>query len=629
MTQVLVVEDEKLVAADIQAHLEKLGYSVPGVLATGEDAISKASQSRPDLVLMDIHLQGRIDGIEATRILQSRLNIPVVYVTAFADDRTLQRAKDTVPYGYIIKPFGKKELQTTIELALHKFVRERRVRNNEQWLMSVIANIGAAVMAIDHQGLVCLMNTQAEEATGSSLTDALGSSWTDIISFLDSAPGAANCPMRKAMEENRVSEMTDAAVLFRRTGRKAIIAGAVSPMTEPGGSERAAILAFRDITEWQQLEVRYRRARHLAEMQQLVGGLAHQFANYLTLISGCSESLAHSLEQSDTRLREVRTMQQATESAGNLTHKLLAFSQGQPTRPKVFDPNGVISDISGMMQLTLGSGATIELVLEPGIGKVEADPVQLEQILSALLLNARDAAHGNVSVTIRTSNLDVSKELSAGFVDLPPGPYVRIDVSDRGAGISYDRQSHVFEPFFSTKDPARGVGLAAAYGLVKQNRGHIWFESEPQKGTTFSICLPRAETALSRGLGVPRSLRGTETILVADDDASAREATRDILQGLGYRVIEAASGSEALKICEQDSQKIHLVLSNVIIPNTTAHELAQRLPVVRPGVKLLFMSTYSPSSLQRNRVIDPGLPILQKPLTADVLAKALREEIEK
>src|SRR5690242_11991041 len=170
--QVLVVEDEKLVAADLRSHLEKLGYAVPAVLSTGEEAISSATQSRPDLVLMDIHLKGRIDGIEAARILQSRLSIPVVYVTAFADDRTLQRAKDTVPYGYILKPFGQKELQTAIELALHKFLRERRLRNNEQWLMGLIANIGAAVMAIDHNGLVCLMNPQAEESTGVSLADA-------------------------------------------------------------------------------------------------------------------------------------------------------------------------------------------------------------------------------------------------------------------------------------------------------------------------------------------------------------------------------------------------------------------------------------------------------------------------
>src|SRR3989442_1585180 len=157
MAQVLVVEDEKIVAADIQAQLEKLGYGVPGILSTGEDAIRTASETRPDLVLMDIHLKGRIDGIETARIMQARLNVPVVYVTSFADDRTLQRAKDTVPYGYVLKPFETKELQAAVEMALHKFGRERRLRTNEQWLMGVISSAGAGIMAIDHDGLVCLV----------------------------------------------------------------------------------------------------------------------------------------------------------------------------------------------------------------------------------------------------------------------------------------------------------------------------------------------------------------------------------------------------------------------------------------------------------------------------------------
>lgn len=626
--QVLVVEDEKLVAADIQSHLEKLGYGVPGILSTGEDAINSASQSRPDLVLMDIHLKGRIDGIDAARILQSRLNIPVIYVTAFADDRTLQRAKETVPYGYIIKPFGQKELQTAIELALHKFVRERRLRTNEQWLMGLIANIGAAVMAIDHNGLVCLMNPQAEQCTGSSLTDALGTNWSDLISFLDSQPGAAQCPIRKAVDENLVTEMSDAAVLFLKTGRKAILCGAVSPMLEPGADGRAAILAFRDITEWQQLETYYRRARHLAEMQQLAGGLAHQFANYLTLISGCSESLAYSLEQTDARLRDVRAIQKVTECAGNLTRQLLTFSHGQPISLKVFDLSRVVGTLAETLQHTLGSGVTIEQALQPPIGKVEADPAHLEQILTALVSNARDAMLQDPVITIRVSNLDVDQRMAAKFVDLPPGPYVRIDVADRGAGMSYEKQSRIFEPFFSTKDPARGIGLAAVYGLVKQNRGHIWFESEPHKGTTFSVCLPRVDDALVRSLGVPRTLRGVETILIAEDDAGARETARDVLLDLGYRVLEAASGSEALKICEQEREQIHLLLSNVITPNMTAGELMRRLPLVRPGVKLLFMSAYSAFALQRRRAIDQGLPILQRPFTSAALAKAIRDVLD-
>ena len=183
--QIMVVEDEKIVAADIRQNLTMLGYMVPAVLASGEEAIKKAAEQCPDLVLMDIQLKGRIDGIEAARIVQSRRNVPVVFITAFADEATIQRAKGTEPYGYLVKPFGKKELQSTIEIALYKYGRERRLKTNEQWLMSVFRSIGEGVVALDRAGSICIMNSEAETITGWSLEDSLGAHWQDLWQFLD------------------------------------------------------------------------------------------------------------------------------------------------------------------------------------------------------------------------------------------------------------------------------------------------------------------------------------------------------------------------------------------------------------------------------------------------------------
>src|SRR5579884_491835 len=504
--QVLVVEDEKIVAADLQTHLERLGYGVPGIFSTGEDALRSAPDMRPDVVLMDIHLKGRIDGIETAQIMQTRLNIPVIYVTAFADERTLQRAKATEPYGYVLKPFEQRELQTAVELALHKHVRERRMRINEQWLTGLISNVGAAILAVDHNGLVCLMNAQAEEWTGTSLTEALGSAWADLITFVGAGPDLTQSAIWQALHENRMTDLTDTWVFFPKTGRKAMVSGAVSTMPEPETDKRAAILAFRDVTAWQQLETQYIRARHLEQMQRLAGGLAHQFSNFLTLIAGHAESLSASYSPSDPRARDVHTIQRATERAGHLTRDLLSFSRGQAISLKVFDPKRTINNVVDTLQLTYGGSVKLETELDPATGKVEADPEHLEQMLTALVANARDATPEGGVVTVRSCNLDVDSHFAARFVDLPPGSFVRFDVVDHGAGMSYEKQSHIFEPFFSTKDRAGGLGLAAAYGLVKQNRGHIWFESEPQKGTTFTICLPRIQDAPARGLGVPRSL---------------------------------------------------------------------------------------------------------------------------
>ncbi len=633
-TQVLVVEDESLVAADIQGHLETLGYDVPKVTSSGEEAVRRATENRPDLVLMDIQLKGRMDGIEAARILQFRFNIPVVYVTAFADDRTLQRAKSTEPYGYVLKPFGKRELQTAIELALHKHGRERRLRTSEQWLMALIANIAAAVAVVDHAGLICLMNPMAEEITGAPLNEALGVNWTAALSFADSRRSPPECPVWRAVHENAASELVEAPVLFPKTGRKALLCGAVSPLGGADGENRAAILVFRDITARQQMENHYRQSRHLEDMQRLAGGLAHQFSNFLTLISGCTESLARGLDAkddvNDQRLREVKTIQKVTERAGNLTRDLIAFSRGQAPVFKVVDVNQAIAKFSEMLKSSLGSKVKLDLQLDADAAKVEVDPAHLEQILIALAENARDAMPEGGTATIRTCNFEVDDRSASKFVDLPAGTYVRIDVADTGVGMSYDTQAHIFEPFFTRKERARatGLGLAAAYGTVKQNRGHIWFESEPKKGATFSVCLPKASSALTRGINGSRLPHGSETILVVDDDVEARAGARDILLDLGYRVLEAALGGEALKICAQPHNAVKLVLSGVIMPHMTGHELARRLAEARPGVKLLLMSNYSEYALRSHGNIEAGARILQKPLVAEALAVTVRTALD-
>lgn len=626
--QILIVEDEKLVAADIQGHLEKLGYAVPGIWSTGEEAIRDATKSPPDVVLMDIRLKGRIDGIETARIIQSRLNIPVIYVTAFADDRTLQRAKSTEPYGYVLKPFGIRELQTAIELALHKHSRERRGRNNEQWLLGLIANMGIGLIAIDQAGTVCMMNPKAEEYTGMDLGSALGSMWSDILTFTSTRGDGSDCPVRKALTQNLSCEIQNAPVLFPKTRSQAVISGAVSVMAGPDGG-RTAIVVFRDTTIWRDIDERYRSARHLDDLRRLAGGLAHHFSNYLTLVSGYSEALSRSFDQADPRFRDVRTIQKVAERASNLTRGLLSFSRNQPVSPRILNPNHAISSVLDVIKLAVGPSVTIQEEMDASAGKVEVDPTHLDQILTALIENAREAMPDGGPITIRTSNLEVDLQLASRFVDLAPGSYVRIDVSDHGMGMSYEVQTHIFEPFFTVKDRMRGtgLGLSAVYGLVKQNRGHIWFESEPKKGTTFSVCLPRVDGLHSVPFSVPRSLHGTESVLVIDDDPEARAQSRDMLLELGYRVLEASSGNEALKICEQQREEVHLVIGDVMMPNMTAAELRSRLAAVRPEVRVLFVSTFSEYALRSHGALDPSLPVLQRPFSTEALARAVRETL--
>ena len=628
--EVLVVEDEKIVAADIRENLRSLGYSVPAVISSGEEAITEASQNHPDLVLMDIQLKGRIDGIEAARLVQGRLNIPVVFITAFADDATIQRAKSTDPYGYIVKPFGKKELQTTIEIALHKHRSERRLRTSEEWLMSLIKGMGEAILAVDRAGSICLMNPAAETITGGSLEETLGAHWTDVIEFTGRQRSGLGNPFLVALEEGKTVHLPECPVRFARTGKKAILAGSVAPLLAHSSGVSGAVFAFQDQTEQQRLERQYQRTRHLEALQTLAGGVAHNLNNVLMIIYGYSEALIRNFTEDDPAHRDVRMIQKATERASAMTHQLLSFSRRQAADPKVISINDIVSHSEPMMRHVLGDNIALTINLDPEAGKAEVDPVHLEQVLMSLVLNARDSMPLGGAISVRTAKVDVDLTLASKFVDLLPGWYVCLELADSGAGIDYAVQSQLFEPFFTTKERTKGLGLglAAAYGMVKQAGGNIWFESEPGKGTRFSVYLPRAEERSIAPAAISSANRGSETILVVEDEPDIRLLIRETLLHLGYRVLEANGGGEALKICDESDDPIHLVVADILMPVMSGPELASRLTSVTPKTRVLFVSSYSQYVLEHHGALEHGTSILQKPFTAEALAVKIREILD-
>ncbi|MGI8743370.1 MAG: response regulator [Bryobacteraceae bacterium] len=629
---IMVVEDEKIVAADIRHNLTNLGYSVPSVLATGEEAIKKAAEQCPDLVLMDIHLKGKIDGIEAAKIVQSRLNVPVVFITAFADEATIQRAKSTEPYGYIVKPFGKKELQSTIEIALYKYGRERRLKTNEQWLMSVFRSIGEGVIAVDRAGSVCIMNVVAEAITGCALDESLGAHWQDLWQFLDAkACGGTTDPISAAFEHAGTFHLIDCPVHFAKTGTRIVI-GSIAPIKDSCGRVSGAVVAFRDITGHRSSENEYHRVRHLESLQRLAGDVAHTMNNVVTLISGYTESLLRSLDRSSPPFRDAQMIEKANNRALALTRQLLGFSRRQPAQAELIQVNQEILNLEQMLRHSVGPLVDIHLELAPQLSSIEADPSHLEQIVMALGLNARENMAGKGTLTIRTASVRLKNALISKFVEVPPGDYVLIQVADTGAGVPYENQWQIFEPFFAAGSLPKGAasGRSAAYALVKQAGGHIWFESSPETGTMFSVYIPVASASLAiSGRQQFAQLRGgTETILVVDDDAASRHLALEPLQHLGYSVLQAASAQEALKICQKHDGTIDLVMADVMLPNMTGLDLAYRLSEVRNGLKVLFTSTYSRHALQHHGAIEEGTLLLQKPFTPEVLAVRLREMLE-
>ena len=397
-------------------------------------------------------------------------------------------------------------------------------------------------------------------------------------------------------------------------------------------AERTAALTA-EITERKQLQEQLVRLQKLEAMGRLAGGLAHDFNNLLTVIGGYSDLLLSHLDPINPLHRHAAAINNAAARATALTRQLLAFSRKQLLQPKVLDLNAVVATMEPMLRRLIGEDIMLVVGLAPSLGRVKADPGQLEQVLLNLVVNARDAMPQGGTLTIETTNVEGHALVAHRHASVPPGSYVRLAVRDTGVGMDAATRSHLFEPFFTTKAPGQGtgLGLSTVYGIITQSEGHIEVDSEPAQGATFTIYLPRVEEAIEAGQHDrtrPETPRGRETVLVVEDEASVRGITRTMLELHGYRVLEAASGEEALEICERPEGPVQLLLTDVVMPGMSGPEVAQQLTRLHPEMKVLYMSGYTDDAILRYGVTELGTAFLQKPFTADTLGWKVREVLE-
>jgi PAS domain S-box-containing protein len=398
--------------------------------------------------------------------------------------------------------------------------------------------------------------------------------------------------------------------------------------------KRTFELFAEDVTERRALEQQLRQSQKMEAIGRLAGGIAHDFNNLLMVISGYSEFLLDRLGPEPALRTPAQEISSAAVRATSLTRQLLAFSRKQMLAPKTLDLNGVVTE--NLKMLTRVIGEDIDLVMVPGagLGSVRADVGQVEQVIMNLAVNARDAMPSGGKLTIETSNVSLDEDYARFHAPLVPGNYVMLAISDTGAGMDSETQSRIFEPFFTTKGPkGTGLGLSTVYGIVKQSGGYIWVYSEPGKGTTFKIYLPRvAEVAENPAqvIASPESASavGTESILLVEDEANLRYLARQLLEKQGYRVLEAADGAAAMQIALVREAVIHLLLTDVIMPGMNGRELAQRILEIRPNVKVLFMSGYTENVIGRNGMLDEGVRLLQKPFTLHDLKSKVREVLD-
>lgn len=366
---------------------------------------------------------------------------------------------------------------------------------------------------------------------------------------------------------------------------------------------------------------------------RLAGGIAHDFNNLLTAITGYSDLVLKDLDAANPSRGRILEIKRAAERAAGLTRQLLAFSRQQVLAPQILDSNDLVVNMEKLLQRVIGENIEVRTVLAPNLGAVRADPGQLEQVIINLAVNARDAMPDGGRLTIETANVELDQAYARQHPPAAPGAYVMLSVSDSGMGMDETTKARIFEPFFTTKEKGKGtgLGLATVYGIVKQSGGYVWVYSEPGHGTTFKVYLPRIEgkaAPLGKPQAVPGSLRGTDTVLLVEDDLAVRTVTRQMLQRQGYTVLEAADVESAVAFTLNHEGPIDVLLTDVVMPGMNGRELGKRLTAKRPAMKVLYMSGYTEDTVVRHGLLEPGIAYLQKPFTPDSLALKLRELLE-
>ncbi|HEU0138992.1 MAG TPA: PAS domain S-box protein [Bryobacteraceae bacterium] len=482
-----------------------------------------------------------------------------------------------------------------------------------------------AIISTGRDGRIRSWNTAAEQIFGWTAAEVIGRP-PPIV-----PDGAAD-----EFDGHRVSVLRGEVLrnietaCCRKDGATIPVNLSAAPLRDQSGEITGSMAIIDDITERHLREQQSAHTQKMEAVGQLAGGIAHDFNNLLTVISGYSSLLLQSLAEVDPAAAQLKEIALAADRAAVLTRQLLAFSRKQVLQPLNVDVNTVVRESERMVRHLIGENIELCLALAAEPLRAVVDAGQLVQVVINLVLNSRDAMPDGGVLTIQTSAVEIGPEFVQAHPAVAPGAYVMLAVSDTGVGMDQATMSRIFEPFFTTKGPGAGtgLGLATVYGIVTQSNGHIFVYSEPGRGTTFRIYIPRifdsASTTPSAGSTVAPA-RTVPTILLVEDESALRKLTRDILRRSGFKVIEAANGGEALLACEQSSDEISLMIADLVMPGMTGLELAKRLAPLRPAMKVLFMSGYSSHAALASGALEGSLPFLQKPFAPGALTEKIRE----
>ncbi len=586
-------------------------------------ALERLSGPGADVVLLDLGLpdSSGLDTFE--RIRHGTTNEPIVVISGLNDERIALEAVRAGAQDYLVK--GRIEGQLLARVIRYAIERKHAVealreREERSRLLMEAAFDGVVVTV---EGVIQEANPGMVDILGYELDELLGTPVTDLVPR--ELQGEVTQRIREGLEGRYEFEIR------RKDGRKVLLEATTRNLLV--GGRRGRISAVRDITALRSLERQFRQAQKMEAVGRLAGGVAHDFNNLLTAIFGYAELLGEELPADHPGREDLKEIRTAATRASALTRQLLAFSRQQVLQPVVLNLNDVVQNVEKMLHRLLGEDVELEAHLARDAANVKADAGQLEQVIMNLSVNARDAMPTGGKLTIETANVDLDAGYAEQHQPVIPGRYVMLAVSDTGTGMDETTKAKVFEPFFTTKEAGKGtgLGLATVYGIVKQSGGYVWLYSEPGKGATFKIYLPRVDAPRDTPVGAPEpagTVTGTETVLVAEDDPLLLPLARELLMKLGYRVLEARDSTQALAVARGHQSEIHLLVSDVVMPGGGGFQLAQQLLVERPKMRVLYMSGYTDEAVVRHGLLERGLNYLQKPFTPAVLARRVRDVLD-
>ena len=632
--RVLYVEDNPRDVKLTAIMLERAGYAVTGdAVDTIEKFRERLTENNYEVIICDYNLRNwtAMDALEIFREIGK--DIPFIIVSGSLGDEAATECLKRGATDYVLKDRVAR-LPSAINLALQSKASRQERKRAEQALKESEERYRLLFETNPHPMWIYDTETLAFQAVNNTAVAHYGYSREEFLrmKILDIRPpeNASDLPEEIAKTNSPVQE---GGVRRHRKKDGTIIHVQIASQPLPFGSGKARFVQVEDVTERKKLEEQFRQAQKMEAIGRLAGGIAHDFNNLLTVINGYGQLVVDGLAQQDELHEHVEQIIKAGERAASLTRQLLAFSRQQVLLPQNLDLNALVASADKMLRRLIGEDIDILTVQRAGLGQVKADPSQIEQVIMNLVVNARDAMPTGGKIIIETDNVVLDETYARSHASVKPGHYVMLAVSDTGTGMDAATQARIFEPFFTTKPKGKGtgLGLATVIGIVKQSGGDIWVYSELHQGTTFKVYLPRvknADLSALAGTGIGKKAEGNETVLVVEDEEALRLLVRGVLEKKGYKVLVARHGDEALGVSDQHGGEIHLLLTDVVMPQVNGRMLAARLAFTRPKIKVLYMSGYTDNAIVHHGVLEPGIAFLQKPFTPEGLAHKIREVLD-